>query len=216
MAPEGSFFCVTIFQMPLYDADNRLTSDACARGMRDADNRNIMSYYLACLRSSEGPSRMATSCRNLRSWDGFGINPCSVDDDTRLRLDSEVTHPRSRIQLAQRVFQAAPDLSHGQPSFVLESELLQGNQNTRKIVTTNDSCCMEDPMTYGMNGMAYRCCGDINVAVDRLAEHTWDVMHPTLKQVDVKHIVPPWTNGGAPSREIARSPEFLQKLGYKQ
>jgi hypothetical protein len=187
--------------MPLYDADNRLTADTCAVQMRDNGNASIASYTLTNLRAahSSDPLSVAAEHRNLWSWDGYGFNPAAVDGDSQLRVRSEVTHPRSKIQLPTRVFGAAPDLSHGQADPEMEMRVV----GTRTTVRPS-SCPSKSDMAGGCGG---RVC-------DRLAERAWDRFVPGMRPVSVRHIVPPWVNGGAPSRDIARSDQFLQNLGY--
>jgi hypothetical protein len=192
---SGFFFCAKVREMPLFDADNRLTADACAVGLKDRGNRSIADYTLLNMRapcppedlstlSPQHPIAVAARHRNLQPWDGYGFNVCTVDSDSALRVDSEVTHPRMRIQLPKRVFQASPNLSHGQASPDIESKM-QG----------------------GMDSSQLRRC-------DVLAEKDWARFDPGVCAVGAQHIIPPWTNGGAPSREIARSGEFLSTLGY--
>lgn len=184
--------------MPLFDADNRLSADECAVCLREAENDDVAAYRLAYLRGDkEHMKEFVASNRNLRSWDGYGLDRRVVDDDSRLRLDGEVTNPRSRVQLAQRVFHAVPDLSSGTACPELELLILEGAQTTRKLRVVDG-----------------KSAGDVATVCDRLAEKQWDRFHPAMQQVGVEHIVPPWTNGGAPSRDIARSPQFLNALGY--
>jgi hypothetical protein len=130
------------------------------------------------------PLALAADNRNLWTWDGYGLNSCAVDSDSKLRVDSEVTHPRMRIQLPKRVFEAAPDLSHGQPMPDAQSR-----------------------MVYGQESSLMRKC-------DRLSEVDFNRFDPGVHKVPVYHIVPPWTNGGDPSRDIAKSDCFLKAMGY--
>lgn len=176
--------------MPLFDADNRLTMDVCAVGLKDRGNKDISSYLLTNLRApctvdvaASAPLAVAAEHRNLWSWDGYGLNTCAVDADSRLRVDSEVTHMRARMQLPKRVFEASPDLSHGQPAPDAVSKIVYGKE------------------------FGGRAC-------DRLAERDWDRFDPGVCKVAERHIIPPWTNGGDASRDIARSDGFLQSLGY--
>lgn len=188
--------------MPLYDADNRLTADACAVKLRDQGNASIASYTLTNLRASPSvaPLARAAEHRNLWVWDGFGINTTTIDDDSQMRVRSEVTHPRSKIQLPTRVFGAAPDLSHGQPNPEIESQVV----SDRKPLPMPVGCSADDGSSLGCGG---RVC-------DRLAEQHWDRFVPGMQTVSANHIIPPWVNGGAPSRDIARSDQFLTRMGY--
>jgi hypothetical protein len=188
--------------MPLYDADNRLTADDCAVRLRDNGNASIASYTLTNLRaaSSSDPLARAAQHRNLWSWDGYGLNTAAIEGDSQLRVRSEVTHPRSKIQLPTRVFGAAPDLSHGQADPELETLIV----GSRAALPSSSGCPAEGEVAGGCGG---RVC-------DRLAERAWDRFMPGVHTVPAKHIVPPWVNGGAPSRDIARSDQFLKRIGY--
>ena len=211
--------------MPLFDADNRLTSDACATRNKDAGNAGIADYTFAFLRAERPaagvgslprshPLARSLQHRNLQPWDGYGWNPAAMDTDSQLRVDSEVTHPRSKIQLAKRVFQAAPDLSHGQASPELELRLIAGAANTRKGCgggKEGGGC----PSGGGGGGRGREGKGGGAPVPDRLAERAWDRFIPGVETVQAENIIPPWTNGGAPSRDIARSDAFLRTLGYQ-
>ena len=199
--------------MPLYDAYNRLTADACAVKVKDQGNSSMVSYTFANLRAErpadnqvfvdKHPLAQSAKHRNLWSWDGYGINALAVDNDSQLRVDSAVTHPRHKIQLAKRVFHASPDLSHGQASPDLESKLVSGITTTRK--GGGNVLCRQSKLAQTQAQ---------HVIVDHLAEREWDRFDPGVRMVDSTNIIPPWVNGGAPSRDIARSDDFLQGMGY--
>ena len=183
--------------MPLYDADNRLNSDQCSINLHDKDNENIFNYRFANLRHSDlshdehgerlrtHPLEQCARNRNLRIWNGYGVNGGVVDSDSLLR-DGETTHFRSRKQLPKRIFHASPDFSRGHSSPVVEHDIVTGGNNPRK---------------------------DGGVP-DKLAEQQWNRFDPAVRPVSVDNIVPTWTNGGVPSRDVARSDEFLTSLGY--
>jgi hypothetical protein len=173
--------------MPLFDADNRLTADSCAVRLRDMGNAGIAQYIMANMRSTcpdDDPLAVASQHRNLWFWDGYGLNTRAVDSDTRLKLDSEATHPRMKIQLPKRLFHASPNLATGQASPELEAR-----------------------MQNGMDTYPVREC-------HRLAERDFDRFDPGVARVPAEHIIPPWTHGGVPSRTVARSDEFISSLGY--
>lgn len=195
--------------MPLYDADNRLTADACAVRARDNDNLSIAAYSLAKLRADAPPTTHVVANRNLRLWDGYGVTPAgAIDNDSQMRVDSEVTHHRHKIQLATRVFTASPDLSHGQASPELEAQLVSGLSTTRRA--SDASALSPCP-----RAREQQCKQQLDTRVhEKLAEREWDRFDPAVRPVSVANVVPPWTNGGAPSRDIARSDDFLRGMGY--
>ena len=181
--------------MPLYDADNRLAGDRCAIMTRLRDNESILEYnmynsYTGCTKTpcEERKKKLqdfSAGYPNLRFTDGYGIAPCDVDGDSRLRHDAQWTNPNYRQQLATRVFCAAPDLSRGSPQAAAESPLLSGEDTT----------------------MLRQC--------QRLVEVNYDRWVPNVDVQCADHVVPPWTWGGDSSRDIARSRPFLESIGYK-
>jgi hypothetical protein len=170
--------------MPLYDNTGRLSYDMCAIDQRNAATRAAAEYPLAQLRdpaATSSPSRAlerALEHPTMQAWDGYGMSPEEVDGDSRMRLDAEATHPRSRLQLSTRVFTAVPDLSRG-----------------------NDP---DGQVLFG--GPRERPC-------DSLSEHDFDRFVPGVCAAAVEHVVPPWTAGGASSRDISRSSRFQRALG---
>lgn len=183
--------------MPLYDAENRLTSDACALGVRLRGNKEIESYTLTNLRPDGGSCctkkprdptlNAAVEHRNLVPWSGYGWDTCKVDEDSFLRVDALVTNPRGRQQLSKRVFEAAPDMSHGVPKVDVESGLRTGL----------DTAPLND--------------------CSKVTEKDFRRFVPGVCDVPVDSIVPTfWVNGGASSRDIARSDVFLSTIGFKK
>lgn len=182
--------------MPLFDAEGRLSTDPCAVRTRDQDNEGIATYHMTNLRPDGGACcskvprdplmGVAVKHRNLTPWTGYGWNTCGVDEDSKLRISSRGTHPRTRQQLAKRVFEAAPDLTHG-------------------ALASDDSTLRE-----GINMAPLRDC-------THLSEQDYRRFTPGVCPVGIEHIVPTmWVNGGASSREIARSDTFLKSMGYRR
>lgn len=193
--------------MPLFDTANRLTADPCALALRNQGNSAVAAYTLTSLRHTEDanqvgagqaaqpssypPSkahRLALDNRNLRVWDGFGIDRHAVDQDTQLRLDAQQTNWRERVQLPHRVFHASPALGNGQPAPELEAKLINGQVTSLPI---------------GAKG-----------APSPLTEKSFPVFAPGVSARAVENVAPNWSQGGAASRDIARSDEFLASLGY--
>ena len=193
--------------MPLFDAFNRLTADPCAVKLKDAGNLSIASYTLTNMRPaddgpSRGPTQFAAKYPNLHSWDGYGMDVHAIDQDSMLRVDSEMTHPRSKIQLPKRVFQASPNLSVGALSPDLQSMMKFG-------INTSPRGEPEPTSSIGGGFVAPR---------HKLAEHDWNRFVPGVTTVPVQHVVPTWIAGGAPSRSIARTEGFktaLAKAGVR-
>ena len=162
---------------------NRLIYDTCAVGQRDADNRGISCYGLTNLRPSPYAKACAQGMRSMHTWDGYGWNVAEVDRDTRLRLESRNTHPRSKVQLSTRVFVAAPDLAQaGVPPF--------SDADAAEVI---------------FPGPREHPC-------ESLTEVDYDRFVPGICAIPVDNIVPSWTYGGDSSRDISRSAKFQKAL----
>lgn len=179
--------------MPLYDADNRLSDDPCALMNRMRANDAILQHTLlnvygtcdkTCEERKEKLKTFASMHPTLQFVDGYGLAPCDVDEDSALRHEQKWTNPKYRQQLRTRVFGAAPDLARGTPKPATESILISGQDTTH----------------------ARQCA--------RLAEVNWDRFAPNVHVQCEEHIIPEWTWGGESSRDISRSREFLQSIGY--
>lgn len=179
--------------MPLWDADNRLADDKCAILTRLRDNESLNAYrfydpYGRCTKPCEDRkkalSEFATHQPKMHFWDGYGISPCDVEGDSRLKHQAKWTNAKERQQLPKRVFTSAPDLSRGEVHANTESVLISG-QDTSSL----------------------KHCG-------KLAEVTFDRFVPGVEVQCVESIIPTWTWGGDSSRDITRSKEFLASIGY--
>ena len=185
--------------MPLFDHTGRLAYDGCSVEQRDEANRDLVDYVFSVLRppaagdaegmrcgsgsSSGSVLAAALANRKMMTWDGYGMGPGAVECDGRMRGAAQTTRQRAKTQLPKRVFFAAPDLAHGgattEAAVEVESRFLSG----------------------GVDTSAVRRC-------HRLGETQIDRFFPGVCQVDVRHIVPEWTAGGASSRDISRSAAF--------
>lgn len=180
--------------MPLFDTDNRLRSDVCARHAQDAQNLTFAGYVFRDSDRNSKPSHpqgltteeLSELSTRTRSRDGWGIMPDAVNVDSAFRTpNGGYTHDRTRQGLSTRVFGAAPDLGRGGLDAAVESRLqsqLSGNGTEREC-------------SY------------------RFAEVDYDRFDPGVRPVAVTNIVIPFP-AGEPSRDIARSSAFLSEMGY--
>lgn len=179
--------------MPLYDNSGRLGSDLGAIDQRDAASRAAAAYALTSLKREPSEAlKTALSYRAMHASDGHGLPAAEVDGDSRMRLTAESTHSRTRLQLSTRVFTAAPDLS-------------RGNRGSG----AGDGRAGADDLAMLVGALRQKPC-------DSLSERDYDRFSPGVCTVGVEHIVPPWTAGGASSREIARSSRFQRALGRSE
>lgn len=188
---------------PLFEAATRPRQDACARAARTEDNATQAQYTLtgpvalqreACVRAGAGcqsPRDFALGHRNMRSWAAErGVAAAeAIDDESALLNDAEQTLTGHVRQLPKRVFQAVPDRSRGPPRPKAESAVQRGLATSRKL---------EDQVLA-------------------LAEKTDFRFHPELDRLGIRGGVAlpgDLARGGASSRDIVRSPEFLRSIGY--
>lgn len=169
--------------------------DPCATESTRRENAAQVQYRILNHRRpcNEQGSRDAVKCmvsenNNILAWDGYGVNPCVIDSETKMRVDPNAwTHYKCRQQLPNRTFQAVPKLYRGTVLPGLESRI-QNGADTSFI----------------------REC-------DRISEKPWDVFSPAVNKndwQDAAHIVQSWTWGGESSRDITRSDGFLKSIGY--
>lgn len=116
-----------------FDQGNRLTQDNCAILSRDLENQSISEYMIfnpfnvEC--TSKDPSQVknfAFQYPNLRFRDGYGVASCAVDNDSKLRYETDI-RSSERQQLNTRVFQAVPNFARGVCAPNTESFLVSGN-----------------------------------------------------------------------------------------
>ena len=183
--------------MPLFDNAGRLAQDRCAVDQRDLANRNASSYVLTNHRprpdrSSELLSELKQQHRNLHAWDGYGWNVARVDDDSRMRLSSVVTHGKARMQLNSRVFAAAPDLR------LAAADPCLGCDDSED----------EDELGLEDGGAPTRGCG----SKAQISETDFDRFDPGYCPPGLDNIIPCWALGGAMSRDISRSKKFQRLI----
>lgn len=175
--------------MPLFDADNRLRSDACATNKRDLQNLSMEEYVFRDIRAHANehgcPSTLSTSdCKDLKArvqtGDGFGVTASSIDSESDLRFPvGGTTHTRARQSLSTRVFVASPDMGRGGLEPNIESKLLLSGDT-----------------------------GTSRVCAHRFAEVSYDRFDPVVTLLDVKNVVKAF-----PAGEPSRGDPCLQSRG---
>lgn len=123
--------------------------------------------------------------RHLQVWDGYGVGSGTIDCDAMIRsatIDASLMGRADGRQLSTRVFVAAPALAMKRPDPSKELSVISG-------IDTSDT---------------RRCY--------RLGEENVNRFNPGVCAVPIKHIIPPWTVGGAFSRDISRDPEFQKAV----
>lgn len=181
--------------MRFYNYENRLTVDDCAQLTKELQNTSVNKHQLYNF-------YYTNDCKcdvlddflfdnNMVVKDGYGFTSgCSVDVDSELRLNGQVTHDRERIQLCNRWHQGVPNLNRGGLIPNVESRL-QNSDDTSDI----------------------RDC-------DKIVERDYNRFTPLVgclaKGVqNPKFIIEPWTRGGSQTRFDVRTNEYLEKCGFE-
>ncbi len=116
-----------------YLANNKLIDDGSDQHSRQLGNRSIFDYVLNLdvPRHRHVDVDFLTSNTNLFVRDGYGTCDASViDTDSTLRLDSSVTHTRTRFPLVTRAFVAHPMMSTSASTLYQEDNPAIDSRNT--------------------------------------------------------------------------------------
>lgn len=175
--------------------ENRLSDDKCAQINKELVNSSVNDrtlynyYYTHDCKCSVMDDTLFDN--NFTIKDGFGFtNSCVVDLDSELRINTQLTHDKGKIQLCARSFEGGPNLNKGGFIPNIESRLRNGD-NTSDI----------------------RAC-DI-ISEKSYIPLTFSHLMPCVASVqDPKHIVEPWTRGGDMTRDFVRTNEYLEKCGF--
>lgn len=179
--------------MPLFDNTGRLVYDACAVQAKNHENCSAMQYRLFDIFNADGKT-CGEKVQKLNSFAMTNRNlrfkdgfgvTCAIDADSASKYDAVQTNDPFKRQLYPRVFGAVPDLSRGKSYPEVEARMIHGQD------TSSDKQC------------------------NRITEQQWMRSIPCVDVQRVDNVIPKWQWGGAPSRDIARSEEFLTMLGYK-
>lgn len=180
--------------MKFFDWENKISMDPCALLTKERENESIHDYRTYnfyqdgdCEESARRVQEFAMEYPNLRFRNGYGVaSSCTIDDDSKLRYSSEVTHGPERRQYQTRSFQAVPAFNRGSCAPNTESFLINGLDTT--------------PL---------RQC-------DRLAERNFDRFIPLLscveKHIEASALALPKTHTiGENSRDMVRNMRMQSK-----
>jgi hypothetical protein len=182
-----------------FDNEHRLGSDACWKDAQKTQSGKINEYYLynpyktnvSNCENNENTLRTFMAENHMNYKEGYGFaNSCHIDDDTKLRNNSKITHGKCKNQLSTRLFTSGPDLSVGGFEPVLESRITQG-ENTS----------LDSKVCESYNGKGFETMTPLISCLKK------EVQNP-------EHIVPKWIRGGESTRDHMKQKEFLEKSGY--
>ena len=180
---------------------NRLNEDNCEKLFTTKQSESPGLYKLTQYRDCECgvPQVVETAVENpmIQFRDGYGISECYTDDSSQLRIGKTKRNPKVPVQLFTRPYKTVPFMGRGSGDSFLESQLRVGEDtlikkqcNTLAGVNIHNV----DPNHMPM--------------IDHLKHN---IQNPV-------HIIPHdalegWVRGGAPSRQIVRDIEYLERCG---
>ena len=180
---------------------NRLKDENCEKLFSTHQSESPGIYNLTQYRDCQCgiPQVVETAVENpmIQFRDGYGISECYTDESTGLRIGQTKKNPKVPNQLFTRPYATVPFMGRGSGNSFVESQLRIGEDTLiRKQCNTlaGINIANVDPNHMPM--------------IDHLREN---VQNPV-------HIIPHdalegWVRGGAPSRQIVRDIEYLERCG---
>jgi hypothetical protein len=122
--------------------------------------------------------------------EGYGTSPCNVDAENKLFFQ-QVTHDKSRMQLCQRTFGGVPAIGLGIVMPEVEDRIKQG-----ELRYSRRTCDSTNPLEANID--------------------TFVPLVPCLQKIvqNPDFIIPSWTWGGVPTRDVDQQRQFLNNSGY--
>jgi hypothetical protein len=185
-----------------FNTFSRMADDVCEITARDEQNktvaeRNLYNFY----RTHDCKCPLFDQIlfeNNMVAKDGYGVTAgCTIDNDSKLRLDGQLTQDKGPIQLCTRWYHGNPDLSKGG---VCEGGLYQCIGTELDVKFGSET----------RNNSTGECCRP-------LSEKDYDRFVPLTGCLaggvqNVDNIVEPWTRGGSHTRNDQRSSAYACKM----
>jgi hypothetical protein len=175
-----------------------LTSDDCLQKERIRQSVQTSDYMLSnfsqCDCEIEPVLLNATQNRGLLVKDGFGINKCTVDGDSRLRIGNVESRPKPCQQLFTRPYATVPYMGRGSGNSEVESFLRSAKQTHQQ---GSVSLLENQVKTYNNN---------ITPLVSNLEQQIQNPMNLVEEVND-----PKWVRGGVPTRQIVKDLDYFER-----
>lgn len=182
-----------------FDNMSRIGLDECSLSQDMIQNVSACNYmtqnFFASDCSMKKPIDLATTQPGIMYNGGYnvGAGGCNINDSSKLQIGTIQTNPRCRIDLFHRPFATVPYLGRGSVNPVIESQMLQGEQNINKRSVNNLS--EKSYIKYQQTPLLPAVQEKMDNPANKIENVAYDG----------------WVRGGVPSRELTRDNDFLNK-----
>ena len=182
-----------------FDNMSRIGLDECSLSQDMIQNVSACNYmtqnFFASDCSMKKPIDLATTQPGIMYNGGYnvGAGGCNINDSSKLQIGTIQTNPRCRIDLFHRPFATVPYLGRGSVNPVIESQMLQGEQNNNKRSVNNLS--EKSYIKYQQTPLLPAVREKIDNPANKIENVAYDG----------------WVRGGVPSRELTRDNDFVNK-----
>jgi hypothetical protein len=178
-----------------FDQATRIGFDKTDFSQRTLQNTEYANYMLDTFRPScpaSSPLEFAISQPNINFTGSYhtSIGGSNISENSKL-LISDLSKPKCRISLTQRLFNTVPYLGRGKCDPMLESQMLQGDfaNNKKSINPSSEMSYLQYSQTPMIPTLQATINNPSNLIENMAAEG--------------------WIRGGLPSRELARDKEYM-------
>ncbi len=177
-----------------FQQTTRLGDDKTDASQRTLQNSEYANYLLDTFRPScplSTPMDFALSQPNVNFTGShqLSVGGSNIDESSKLLLNN-MSKPKCRISLNQRMFSTVPYLGRGKSDPVLEAQIQQGDfANNKKSINPSSEVSY---MQYSQTPMIPTLQATINNPANLIENIAADG----------------WIRGGLPSRELARDKEY--------
>jgi hypothetical protein len=182
-----------------FDNMSRIGLDECSLSQDMIQNVSACNYmtqnFFASDCSMKKPIDLATTQPGIMYNGGYnvGAGGCNINDSSKLQIGTIQTNPRCRIDLFHRPFATVPYLGRGSVNPVIESQMLQGEQNINKRSVNNLS--EKSYIKYQQTPLLPAVQEKMDNPANKIENVAYDG----------------WVRGGVPSRELTRDNDFVNK-----
>ena len=188
----------------MFDNMARIGNDNCGLSQRNVKNVNHGNYMLTnpfngdCLMKNGIEFALSQPSVNYKGTQELAVDGCNVDINSKLKIGSELTHPKCKLSLEERPFKTVPFLGRGPGNPLIESQILQGEQNTNRKSVTNVT--EQSHMTHSQVPLIPTLAASINNPANLVESAASEG----------------WIRGGLPSRELTKDYDYFTTHTNKQ